>query len=90
MCDRCGPRKDKRSYAADQYRELYRTNEWRKASEAHRAVNVLCVHCLARGVRTYKDLVVDHIRDHKGDPELFWDPSNWQTLCRQCNSRKGG
>lgn len=26
-------------------------------------------------------LVVDHIRPHGGNPVLFWDRSNWQTLC---------
>jgi 5-methylcytosine-specific restriction protein A len=26
--------------------------------------------------------VVDHIIPHKGDKRLFWDPSNWQPLCK--------
>lgn len=25
---------------------------------------------------------VDHIIAHKGDRELFYDPENWQPLCR--------
>ncbi|WP_338056068.1 HNH endonuclease signature motif containing protein [Thermanaerosceptrum fracticalcis] len=33
-------------------------------------------------------IVVDHIRPHKGDYELFWDESNWQPLCKQCHDRK--
>ena len=31
---------------------------------------------------------VDHIVPHKGDQQLFWDQSNWQALCRRCNSIK--
>ena len=36
--------------------------------------------CLARG-RTTAATVVDHIKEHKGDLELFWDQDNWQSLC---------
>ena len=32
--------------------------------------------------------MVDHIVPHKGDPVLFWDRSNWQPICRRCNSIK--
>ena len=33
---------------------------------------------------------VDHIIPHRGDPELFWDRSNWQALCKNCHDRKTG
>jgi 5-methylcytosine-specific restriction protein A len=26
--------------------------------------------------------VVDHVRDHKGNEELFFDPANLQSLCK--------
>ncbi len=26
--------------------------------------------------------VVDHIQPHGGDQDLFWDESNWQSLCK--------
>ena len=29
--------------------------------------------------------VVDHIKPHKGDYDLFWDESNWQSLCKHCH-----
>ena len=32
--------------------------------------------------------VVDHIRPHRGDPILFWDESNWQSLCKACHDKK--
>lgn len=27
--------------------------------------------------------VVDHIKPHRGDKELFWDSTNWQSLCKR-------
>jgi len=32
--------------------------------------------------------ILDHIRPHRGDRDLFWSQDNWQTLCRQCHDRK--
>lgn len=32
--------------------------------------------------------VLDHIRAHKGDLGLFWDPRNRQSLCADCNRIK--
>jgi 5-methylcytosine-specific restriction endonuclease McrA len=32
--------------------------------------------------------VVDHIRPHRGDPDLFWDQRNWQRLHRTCHSSR--
>lgn len=31
--------------------------------------------------------VVDHIRPHRGDRDLFWQRSNWQPLCQPCHNR---
>jgi 5-methylcytosine-specific restriction protein A len=31
---------------------------------------------------------VDHIKPHKGDMTLFWDRTNWQSLCGPCHSAK--
>jgi 5-methylcytosine-specific restriction endonuclease McrA len=32
--------------------------------------------------------IVDHIRPHRGDESLAFDPDNLQTLCEICNPRK--
>lgn len=33
--------------------------------------------------------IADHIKPHRGDPGLFWDEGNIQTLCKPCHdSRK--
>lgn len=29
--------------------------------------------------------VVHHVIRHKGDKALFWDKSNWQTVCKPCH-----
>lgn len=31
-------------------------------------------------------LVADHVRPHRGDPALFWDQDNLQSLCASCHS----
>jgi 5-methylcytosine-specific restriction protein A len=32
--------------------------------------------------------ILDHIRPHRGVVALFWDQTNWQTLCARCHGRK--
>lgn len=50
--------------------------------------NALCALCAALHGRTEPATEVDHIRPHRGDPVLFWDPENHQGLCKACHSRK--
>ena len=76
----------------------YSSRTWRTLSLAWLRTYPLCVLCLARGrvnqgagenaSAVQRNLIVDHIRPHKGDTELFWDQDNWQTLCRMpCHDR---
>lgn len=60
------------------------TREWQKASKAFLALpgHERCVTCGAPAT------VVDHRIAHKGNHFLFWDQSNWQPMCKPCNSRK--
>jgi 5-methylcytosine-specific restriction protein A len=32
--------------------------------------------------------VVDHIKPHRGDMTLFWDPNNHQPACDECHNIK--
>jgi 5-methylcytosine-specific restriction protein A len=32
--------------------------------------------------------VLDHVKPHRGDRDLFWSQANWQTLCTRCHNRK--
>ena len=71
------------SYAQrySEYQHLY-GRRWRNASKAFKQANPLCVMCEREG-RATPAQVTDHIKPHKGDLDLFWNPDNWQALCKQ-------
>jgi 5-methylcytosine-specific restriction enzyme A len=56
--------------------------KWRRARAGYLSQNQICVRC--GDIAT----VVDHIIPHKGNMELFWSVSNWQSLCKKCHDRK--
>jgi 5-methylcytosine-specific restriction protein A len=60
--------------------------KWQKARERHLAAHPLCVMCEAEG-RVTAASVVDHRVPHRGDRALFWDESNWDSLCANHHSR---
>jgi len=57
---------------------------WQKGRVQYLADHPLCVYCEQRGKLTPAS-VVDHIVPHRGDMTLFWDISNWQSLCKKCH-----
>jgi 5-methylcytosine-specific restriction enzyme A len=62
---------------------------WQRASKAFLRVHPLCADPYkVHGERAVAAECTDHIKAHKGDMTLFWDPNNWQPLCLACNSRK--
>ena len=61
------------------------TNEWLARARDYRKRNPLCVKCTQRGKVTPCQCV-DHIVPHRGDPVLFWDENNWQSLCNPCHN----
>jgi len=63
------------------------TVKWRVARLDYLSKNPLCVTCAKRGITTFAT-VVDHIVPHKGDYKLFWDRSNWQSMCKVCHDSK--
>lgn len=65
--------------ANGEYHHLY-DRRWRAARRAFLDANPLCLMCKAQGIRTQAN-IVDHIKAHRGDLALFWDPSNWQPMC---------
>jgi len=63
--------------------------KWRLASKAYLKANPLCAQCEKEGwVRM--GVAVDHVQPHRGDMELFWDKSQWQTLCKFHHDSKTG
>ena len=61
--------------------------QWQKARVRYLKAHPLCVQCLKEG-HAVTATVVDHIRPHRGDPVLFWDEKNWQSLCKPCHDKK--
>lgn len=61
--------------------------QWYLASRIYRRQYPLCAECLRHGI-TSAAYCVDHIRPHKGNPQLFWDRANWQSLCEKCHNTK--
>jgi 5-methylcytosine-specific restriction endonuclease McrA len=53
---------------------------WQQARERFLRTHPLCVMCDAIG-RVTAASVVDHVTPHRGDKSLFWDETNWQSLC---------
>jgi 5-methylcytosine-specific restriction enzyme A len=92
LCSVCGRRKvgrcDCRPTRYDTRQSAHRRgydHRWRAASLAFlaRPENRICNICNDR-----LSECVDHIIDHHGDKELFWDVENWQPACIPCNTRK--
>ena len=44
----------------------------------------MCPHCKGKMLMAN---VVDHIRPHRGDSRLFWNPDNLQSMNKQCHDR---
>ena len=75
-----GPRVPFESARKDYNYELWKTKRWRVLRSEHIRHNPVCSVC---GCDT--DLVVHHITRPKGDEDLFFNPENLMTLCKQCH-----
>jgi len=58
--------------------------KWQKARDGWLKKHPLCELHKAKG-QVVAASVVDHIKPHKGDMTLFWDKTNWQSLCKFCH-----
>ncbi|MBV2138562.1 MAG: HNH endonuclease [Candidatus Thiodiazotropha sp. (ex Ctena orbiculata)] len=58
--------------------------KWQKARDAFLKKHPFCFEHAKRG-KTVVATVVDHIVPHRNDMKLFWDKSNWQSLCKPCH-----
>jgi 5-methylcytosine-specific restriction protein A len=67
-------------------RERGYDSRWDKARKTYLMSHPLCVMCQKEG-RVTPATVVDHIKPHKGDQQLFWDTANWQSLCKPHHDR---
>lgn len=55
---------------------------WRRYRLRFLAAHPWCVECKRLAT------VVDHIQDHRGNADLFWDPGNHQPMCAGCHNTK--
>ena len=88
-CDKHKPkRRDNRSAESASWHWMYLTDEWIKDLRPTQLLQEpFCRECASHGKRV-RATDVDHIRPHRGDWSLFTDPSNLQSLCHGCHSRK--
>ena len=77
-------RPDHRSDEAKAYRRLYKTARWLKLRQSVLDDEPLCRYCIEDEV-VEEATVVDHIKPHRGDLDLFWDVTNLQSLCSTCH-----
>ncbi len=73
---------DRRSPEARAWRALYQTPQWKALRRAQLAAHPFCSRHPARLVQA---TVVNHRRPHKGDRDLFFDPSNLESVCKDCH-----
>ena len=81
------PKPADRSEEAKSWRWMYGTDTWKRLRSAQLLAEPFCRECAKRGLRT-QATDVDHIRDHKGDWDIFTDRANLESLCHSCHSRK--
>jgi len=83
--------RDYRTDEAAAYRKLYRTKHWQLLRrdillrDAFRCQHKGCGVMLKDGRSGDRSAVVHHIKPHKGDLVLFFDPDNLQAVCKGCH-----
>lgn len=87
FCPAHQPKRTERSARAASWRWMYGTETWGELRTEQLLKEPFCRACAARGLRV-RATDVDHIRDHKGDWDVFTDRNNLQSLCHSCHSRK--
>lgn len=65
---------------------FYNTARWKRLRAAQLAAHPLCAFCVQLGYTELAE-VVDHKRPHRGDPALFFDADNLQSLSKRCHDR---
>jgi len=80
-----------REYRSSEHKKeaarLYRTGQWQALRRQQLTLLPFCAECLKAGKYTLAS-EVDHVVPHRNDPQLFFDPSNLQSLCHSCHSIK--
>lgn len=67
------------------YSKLYKTAAWERLRSTLLQEEPWCRFCARKGLQIPAD-VADHIKEHKGNLELFHDYDNLQPLCFPCHN----
>jgi 5-methylcytosine-specific restriction endonuclease McrA len=70
-----------------EWRTWYGTARWKAIAKQQLDEEPLCRMCKAKGKLTAAT-TCDHVIRHKGNPVLFWNTGNLQSLCTPCHSRE--
>jgi 5-methylcytosine-specific restriction enzyme A len=66
------------------YKHLYNTKRWYRLRYHQLQEHPLCAMC-SKLARVTAATIVDHVKPHRGDEELFFDATNLQSLCKTCH-----
>lgn len=66
------------------WHHLYLTARWKALRASQLKREPLCRFCGQLG-RVTAATIADHVKPHKGDLVLFFDPQNLQSLCKTCH-----
>lgn len=75
-------------YVRERSADPYHTSRWTKLSRAFRVEHPLCAECNRKGI-IRPATCVDHIIPWPICGDRFFDRSNLQSLCDECNRLKG-
>lgn len=81
-------RTEGRAYVRDRSADPYHTARWTRLSRAFRAEHPLCEECQRNGI-IKPATCVDHIEPWPICADRFYDRTNLQALCDDCNHLKG-
>lgn len=75
---------DRVRYAPHQ--RWYKLQRWRNVRHVQLLQAPLCAECQrAKPPRVTMADTVHHVIPHKGDPALFWDATNLESVCKRCH-----
>jgi len=75
-------------YIRERSADPYHTFRWTRLSRAFRAEHPLCACCKSKGI-IKAATCVDHIEPWPICGDRFYDRTNLQSLCDECNHEKG-
>jgi len=75
-----------RSPEAQAWQSWYKTKEWKalRFRQLHREPYCQCPHHVGKH---YPANIVDHVKAHKGDRRLFFNPNNLMSMNKECHDR---